>query len=108
MYRPVGRGLSNRGIQVRQQHRRAVRALCAITVGALGVGLTAAGAGAQSSSSEGITSNSVKLGFIGSETGVASPNFEDTAKACQARVDAQNAKGGVNGRKIDLESIDDK
>ena len=29
-------------------------------------------------------------------------------KACQARVDAQNAKGGVNGRKIDLETVDDK
>jgi branched-chain amino acid transport system substrate-binding protein len=65
-------------------------------------------AGAQSGSSEGITNNSVKLGFIGSETGVASPNFEDTAKACQARVDAQNAKGGVNGRKIQLEAVDDQ
>jgi branched-chain amino acid transport system substrate-binding protein len=84
-----------------------VRALCAITVGALGIGLTAGAAGAQASSAEGVTANSVKLGFIGSETGVASPNFQDTGKACQARVDAQNAKGGVNGRKIQLEAVDD-
>jgi branched-chain amino acid transport system substrate-binding protein len=90
------------------QHRRAVRAFCAVTVGVLGIGVTAGAAGAQASSSEGITDTSVKLGFIGSETGVASPNFEDTGKACQARVDAQNAKGGVNGRKIELEAVDDK
>jgi branched-chain amino acid transport system substrate-binding protein len=87
---------------------RAVSALCAVTVGILGIGMTASVAGAQSSSSEGVTSNSVKLGYIGSDTGVASPNFEDSSKACQARVDAQNAKGGVNGRKIDLQAIDDK
>jgi branched-chain amino acid transport system substrate-binding protein len=92
---------------LRHQHKRAVRALCAITVGVLGIGLTGAAAGAQSSSSEGVTKSAVKLGFIGSETGVASPNFEDTGKACQARVDAQNAKGGVNGRKIQLEAVDD-
>jgi branched-chain amino acid transport system substrate-binding protein len=96
---------------LKHEHRRAVRTLCAITVGVLGLGLTASAAGAQASSTtlttQGVTKDSVKLGFIGSETGVASPNFEDTAKACQARVDAQNAKGGVNGRKIDLQAIDD-
>jgi branched-chain amino acid transport system substrate-binding protein len=64
-------------------------------------------AGAQSSSSEGVTGNSVKLGFIWSGTGVAAPNFQDSAQACKARVDAQNAKGGVNGRKIDLQTVDD-
>ena len=74
----------------------------------LGVGAAGGTAGAQSSTAPGVTKDSVKLGFLGSETGVASPNFEDTAKACQARVDAQNAKGGVNGRKIDLQAIDDQ
>ena len=49
----------------------------------------------------------MKLGFIGSETGPASPNFAGTGKACQARVDAQNAKGGVNGRKIEVTALDD-
>jgi branched-chain amino acid transport system substrate-binding protein len=92
----------------RDRYGRAVRALVATTIGALVVGLGAGAAAAQSSSTEGVTDNSVKLGFIGSETGVASPNFQDTGKACQARVDAQNAKGGVNGRKIDLEAVDDQ
>jgi branched-chain amino acid transport system substrate-binding protein len=84
-----------------------VRVLGAITVGVLGLGLASGAAGAQSSSSEGVTSKSVKLGFIWSGTGVAAPNFQDSGKACEARVDAQNAKGGVNGRKIDLQTVDD-
>ena len=53
--------------------------------------------------------DSVKVGFISSETGVAAANFvRAPTRACQARIDAENAKGGVNGRKINLESIDDK
>ncbi len=56
---------------------------------------------------QGVTKDSVKLGFIWPGTGVAAPNFEDSARACQARVDAQNAKGGVNGRTIQLEAVDD-
>jgi branched-chain amino acid transport system substrate-binding protein len=55
----------------------------------------------------GVAKDSVTLGFIWPGTGVGSPSFEDSAKACQARVDAQNAKGGVNGRKIQLEAVDD-
>ena len=50
----------------------------------------------------------MKLGFISSETGAAASNFVGADKACKARVDAENAKGGVNGRKIDLVTIDDK
>ena len=56
---------------------------------------------------QGVTKDSVKLGFIWPGTGTAAPDFEDSAKACQARVDAQNAKGGVNGRKIQLTALDD-
>jgi branched-chain amino acid transport system substrate-binding protein len=55
-----------------------------------------------------VDAKSVTLGFIWSGSGVAAPNFEDSGQACKARVDAQNAKGGVNGRKINLEAIDDK
>jgi branched-chain amino acid transport system substrate-binding protein len=91
----------------RQKQSRAVRALGAISVGVLAIGLAAGTAGAQTLNTEGVTSNSVKLGFIWSGTGVAAPNFQDSAKACQARVDAQNAQGGVNGRKISLETVDD-
>jgi len=84
-----------------------VRALCAVTVALVGVGLTAGGAGAQTLNTQGVTDKTVEIGFIGSETGPASPNFQGTGKACQARVDAQNAKGGVNGRKIEVTALDD-
>ena len=55
-----------------------------------------------------LNNNSVKLGFIWSATGPGATGNADSAKACQARVDAQNAKGGVNGRMIDLQAIDDQ
>ena len=64
-------------------------------------------AGAQTLNTQGVTNNSVKLGFIWSGTGAAAPNFQDSDKACKARIDAQNAQGGVNGRKIQLETVDD-
>src|SRR5262249_24752423 len=56
----------------------------------------------------GVSNKAVKIGFLSSQSGVAAPNFVGADKACKARVDAENAKGGVNGRKIDLEIIDDK
>jgi branched-chain amino acid transport system substrate-binding protein len=90
------------------RQRRATRALCIAAVGVLGIALTGTVASAQSGTAPGVDNNSVKLGFIWSGTGVAAPNFEDSADACKARVDAQNAKGGVNGRKIELETVDDK
>jgi branched-chain amino acid transport system substrate-binding protein len=81
----------------------------AATLGVATIGVLATSASAQSSgSAPGVSNNSVKLGFISSETGSASSNFVGADKACQARVDAENAKGGVNGRKIDLVTIDDK
>jgi ABC-type branched-subunit amino acid transport system substrate-binding protein len=76
-------------------------------VGMATVGLAATGASAQSSSDPGVTAKSVKLGYIFSETGAAGSTFKNAGKACQARVDRQNASGGVNGRKINLEIIDD-
>ena len=76
--------------------------------GLLSIGTLAGVAGAQGTEAPGVTHDKVKLGFISSQTGVASPTFSDSHEACQARVDAQNAAGGVHGRKIDLEIIDDQ
>ena len=57
----------------------------------------------------GVTDKSVKFGYIFSGTGVASSTFKNADKACQARRrPRQNAEGGVNGRKIEIEVIDDK
>jgi branched-chain amino acid transport system substrate-binding protein len=70
-------------------------------------GLLSASAAAQYSDSTGVTDKQVTLGYITSETGVAASVLANADKSCKARVDAENAKGGVNGRKIKLETIDD-
>ncbi|HEY3670553.1 MAG TPA: ABC transporter substrate-binding protein [Acidimicrobiia bacterium] len=86
-----------------------MRALAVLaTLSVASVGVLATGAAAQSGSTPGVTKDSVKVGFISSETGVAASNFVGAPKGCQARIDAENAKGGVNGRKIDIVAIDDK
>ena len=86
-----------------------VRAVAAVAaVGLVSVGLVATGAGAQTGDTTGVTDKAVKLGYISSQTGVAAATHKNAHKSCQARVDAENAKGGVNGRKIDLEIIDDE
>src|SRR4029079_1974537 len=54
------------------------------------------------------TAKDVTLGYISSQTGVAAATHKNAHKSCQARVDAENAKGGVHGRQIKVEYIDDK
>ena len=94
---------------MRQHARRGTRALAVTAaLGVATVGIFATGAAAQSDSAPGVSNKSVKIGFISSETGVAAANFVGAPKGCQARIDAQNTKGGVNGRKVDLVTIDDK
>ena len=93
---------------MRQARKFPLRALTAVVIAGLTTaGLGASGAGAQTSAAPGVTAKDVTLGYISSQTGVASPTHKNAHKACQARVDAQNAKGGVNGRKINIEAIDD-
>ena len=94
---------------MRQHGRRGIRALAVTAaLGVASVGVFASGASAQSDSAPGVSDKSVKIGFISSESGAAASNFVGADKACQARIDAENKKGGVNGRKIDLIAIDDK
>jgi branched-chain amino acid transport system substrate-binding protein len=78
------------------------------TIGLAATGLLASNAAAQSGSSPGVSGKEVTLGYISSETGVAASASEGSATGCKARIGAENAKGGVNGRKINLEAIDDK
>jgi branched-chain amino acid transport system substrate-binding protein len=79
--------------------------------GALGLatgGVLATSATAQSGTSPGVTDKAITIGYVSSETGVAASASQGSAAGCKARVGAENAKGGVNGRKIQLEEIDDK
>lgn len=59
-------------------------------------------------SAPGVTSSTITIGFITSETGIASSTFLDSALGAQVRIDAQNAAGGVDGRKIKLIVEDDQ
>ena len=50
----------------------------------------------------------IVIGYISDLTGVASPNFADGPGGAQARIDLQNAKGGVDGRPLKLVVEDDQ
>ena len=56
----------------------------------------------------GVTPTTINLGWIGSKTGPAATTFIGSSEAAQLRVDQENAKGGVNGRKIIMKIYDDQ
>jgi branched-chain amino acid transport system substrate-binding protein len=57
--------------------------------------------------STGVSAKEIKVGYIYSKAGLAGSTFENAAEGFNARVKAQNAAGGVNGRKISAEIADD-
>lgn len=50
----------------------------------------------------------LNITYISSLTGPAASEYGNSQQGCVARVDLQNAEGGVNGRKIDLSVVDDQ
>lgn len=72
------------------------------------VGLAVQDAGAATTNDPGVTAKEITVGYIYSGTGVAGSTSKNGGKAFQARVDRQNAHGGVNGRKIKAIIIDDQ
>jgi branched-chain amino acid transport system substrate-binding protein len=50
----------------------------------------------------------IVIGFVGDLTGVASSTFADGPGGARARVDLQNARGGVHGHKLQLIVVDDQ
>ena len=50
----------------------------------------------------------LNITYITSLTGPAASEYGNSQQGCVARVDLQNAEGGVNGRKIDLSVVDDE
>jgi branched-chain amino acid transport system substrate-binding protein len=63
---------------------------------------------AASCSSPGVSPTSITVAAIAPLTGPAAPTFNGFIQAAQARISAQNAAGGVNGRKIKLVTDDDQ
>jgi ABC-type branched-subunit amino acid transport system substrate-binding protein len=58
-------------------------------------------AGAATSSAPGVTSNSITVGTISTQTGPIASNFASLIYGERAYFDWVNASGGINGRKID-------
>jgi branched-chain amino acid transport system substrate-binding protein len=68
----------------------------------------AAGAAAATSSAPGVTSNSITVGTISTQTGTLASNFSSLIYGERAYYDYINAQGGVNGRKINYKyALDD-
>ena len=98
------------GMQVRQ----GLRALGAtVLTGAMltgGIVLMSAGAAgaASASTAPGVTSNSITVGTISTQTGTLASNFSSLIYGEKAYYAYINSQGGVNGRKIDYKyALDD-
>jgi ABC-type branched-subunit amino acid transport system substrate-binding protein len=63
---------------------------------------------APESASAAATGSPITIAFICSCTGAAGPEYQGAVGAFRARVDAQNAMGGVNGHKISTLVLDDQ
>jgi branched-chain amino acid transport system substrate-binding protein len=77
-------------------------------VASSGLTATATGAGAAAATDPGVTAKDVTIGYIYSGTGLGGSTFKNAGKAFQARIDRQNANGGVNGRRIKAVIRDDQ
>ena len=87
-----------------------VRTLATVVVTAFvgALALSGVSSAATAGADQGVTADSVKIGFIYSKTGAASATSGDSDVGCKARVGRENAAGGVNGRKIEVEYVDDQ
>lgn len=56
----------------------------------------------------GVDAGTVKIGVVTPKTGPAAPTFDGFWQAAQVRFDQENAKGGVNGRKVKAIVYDDQ
>jgi ABC-type branched-subunit amino acid transport system substrate-binding protein len=79
-------------------------AFVALIAGGLTVGTTGT---ALAAGSTGVTSNSITIGATVPLTGVAAPGYDEIAPAMTAVFDWVNAHGGVYGRKIHYDYVDD-
>lgn len=85
----------------------AVAALTGVATAMLGFSSVASGASGLTASAPGVTSSTITIGYITSLTGIASSTFSDGEAGIKAAIDAQNAAGGVDGRKLRLIAKDD-
>ncbi len=90
----------------RSKARPIIGAISIVAMVAAGLVATSA-AGAQTGDSPGVTAKDIKVGYIYSQSGAAGSTFAHAGDGFNARIKAENAKGGVNGRKITAVTVDD-
>jgi branched-chain amino acid transport system substrate-binding protein len=92
-----------------ERFRSSVSGLAGLAVVTLvATGLTGTASAAPAGPDQGVTDAAVKIGFITSQSGVASSTSGSSDVGCKARIGRENANGGVAGRKIDVEYVDDQ
>jgi branched-chain amino acid transport system substrate-binding protein len=94
---------------VKTKRSRRLRAVIggAVVAATATIGLANAGGAAVKAADPGVTDKTVTIGYIYPATGVAASISQNGLKGFQARIDAENAAGGVNGRKIEVVAKDD-
>jgi ABC-type branched-subunit amino acid transport system substrate-binding protein len=98
------------GPKLRRNERRAARTGLVLAIATLlaTAGFSAVGGAAVRTADPGVTAKTITLGYIYPATGVAASISQHGIKGFEARIARQNAQGGVNGRKIKYEVIDDQ
>ena len=99
-----------KAVNVPGRTRQPARAGFCFTIVALlaTVGLSSVGSAAAPAADPGVTDKAITLGFIYTATGIAASISKTGIDGFQARIDRENAKGGVNGRQIKVISKDDQ
>jgi branched-chain amino acid transport system substrate-binding protein len=91
------------GIGMRKSVNGAMRAAVAVfSLAGVLTGLSAVSASASTKKAP------ILIGFVTDETGPAASTYTDAVDGAEARIDAQNAVGGVNGHKLKLLVEDDQ
>jgi hypothetical protein len=93
---------------IKISRQKLISASALLTVAALTVTTVPAQAFNPRSADPGLTATSIKLGITLPMDGFASPGYKKIPGAMKAYFDYVNAAGGVHGRKITLEVMDDK
>jgi ABC-type branched-subunit amino acid transport system substrate-binding protein len=97
-------------MRVRQGFRALIAAFFTggLVASALAVAPVAAGASSSASTAPGVTSNSITVGTISTQTGTLASNFSSLIYGEKAYYEYIDSQGGVNGRKIDYKyALDD-
>src|SRR4029453_1431071 len=94
-----GKGTMQDSRATRKQAPRSKRGAIVVALTVLATAtaaLAATSVGAQTGASPGVTDKAIKVGYIYSEGGAAGSTFAHADDGFNARIKAQNAKGGVN------------